>query len=574
MNELLNTIKSLIQTAMAGFGFSLILIIMLIWGTSNSIYKTFKNIELNFIAPMELPKENTTGYYIFDINKNKDFSSDSLLSAAKKNPIILTGGVQITIETFSLDSEIDTGDDKNKIINLYTKNKRNLYAPIECILLIKEKNKKIYSRITEDNKKIYSRCKSQTRDCILITEKNNFDLKDLENNSCQNIIELPVGFESEPTLEKNYLIDAHGNCKPKCPRNVENQIYSYKSTFMSSELISRAFELEILNEDVLNTIGALKNLDSLLFDAYECMEERNEGCAQKYLKQYIYISSTEEDKKIAKLAIDIIDCKALVNKRCAPERAKELVKNNEEKSGKQKLKLELEKSMLNAISYKISDEKPTELQTINIKESEVEKINFKIESFIPNEISNKFSESNSAELQRINQENDKIKDFDSEEENAISNINRAKELTENTKNNSAELQRINQENDKIKDFDSEEENAISNINRAKELTENNKNNSEIEIISSPVYTASFDCNKASVISEKVICNSSKLSTLDIELSKIYKEVRMMSSNTAQLKHEQIQFIKLIRACSDNESCIQENYSKRIFELKKISEIKM
>jgi uncharacterized protein YecT (DUF1311 family) len=527
MNDILNTIKGLIQTAMAGFGVVLILIIMLIWGTSNSIYKTFKKIELNFVEPMNLPKENTTGYFIFDITKNKDFNSDSLLSAAKKNPIILTGGVQITIETFSLDSEIDTGDDKNKIINLYTKNKNNLYAPIECISLIKEKNKKIYERITDDTKKIYSRCKSKTRDCILTTEKNKFDLKDLENNSCQNIIELPEGFESEPTLEKNYLIDAHGNCKPKCPTNVENQIYSYKSTFMSSELISRAFELEILNEDILNTIGALKNLDSLLFDAYECMKEDNDQCAKKYLKKYIYISSIEEDKKTAKLAIDIIDCKALVNEICSPETAKELVKNNTEKSGKQKLKLELEKSLLNAISYKISDEKPTELQTINMKESEVQKINFKIENSIPNEISNKFSENNSAEPQRINQENDKIKDLGSEDENSISNINLAKELTENT-----------------------------------------KNNSEIEIISSPVYTASFDCNKASIPSEKIICNSSKLSTLDIELSKTYKEVRMISSNTEKLKHEQIQFIKLIRACSDNESCIQENYSKRIFELKK------
>jgi hypothetical protein len=145
---------------------------------------------------------------------------------------------------------------------------------------------------------------------------------------------------------------------------------------MSSELISRAFELEILNEDILNTIGALKNLDSLLFDAYECMKEDNDQCAKKYLKKYIYISSIEEDKKTAKLAIDIIDCKALVNEICSPETAKELVKNNTEKSGKQKLKLELEKSLLNAISYKISDEKPTELQTINMKESEVQKINF------------------------------------------------------------------------------------------------------------------------------------------------------------------------------------------------------
>ncbi len=154
------------------------------------------------------------------------------------------------------------------------------------------------------------------------------------------------------------------------------------------------------------------------------------------------------------------------------------------------------------------------------------------------------------------------------EENFIREQEKKEEMSDSNKSKDAISNNKIAKNEKIKDLDSEEENSISNINRAKELTENTKNNSEIEKISSPVYTASFDCNKASIPSEKVICNSSKLSTLDIELSKTYKEVRMISSNTEQLKHEQIQFIKLIRACSDNESCIQENYSKRIFELKK------
>ncbi len=60
------------------------MIVIIVGGTISSIYKTFKNIELNFVTPMDLPKENITGYLIFDINENKNFDSDSLLAAARK----------------------------------------------------------------------------------------------------------------------------------------------------------------------------------------------------------------------------------------------------------------------------------------------------------------------------------------------------------------------------------------------------------------------------------------------------------------------------------------------------------
>lgn len=81
------------------------------------------------------------------------------------------------------------------------------------------------------------------------------------------------------------------------------------------------------------------------------------------------------------------------------------------------------------------------------------------------------------------------------------------------------------------------------------------------------YSTSFDCSKASIPSEKAICKSSVLSLLDDELSNIYKQVKIKSTNTDLLKHDQIQFIKKLRTCLDNIDCLEENYNARISQLK-------
>jgi uncharacterized protein len=79
-------------------------------------------------------------------------------------------------------------------------------------------------------------------------------------------------------------------------------------------------------------------------------------------------------------------------------------------------------------------------------------------------------------------------------------------------------------------------------------------------------SASFDCTKASMPSEKIICSSPALSKLDDQMFAAYSKARSESANSDQLKSEQIKWIKEVRACGSNEVCVLELYNKRISEL--------
>ncbi len=466
------------------------MIVIIVGGTISSIYKTFKNIELNFVTPMDLPKENITGYLIFDINENKNFDSDSLLASARKNPIILTGGEQITLETFAKESEEDTGDDKNKIINLAKKERKQLYVPIECISEIKYKNQRIYSRISNDTAKLNGRCKSSSNHCILTQENDNFNLSDLENNICQNIITLPSPLEFEPYLVKEYRISAFGDCVSNCEINVENQIYSFKSKFFSTELISRAFDLESINKETLSKIKQKKIKNSIPINSNNCIEKENIKCNMKKNDSIIEESPESKNKKIKKLTSEMKACSESNDFSCAIEKAKQLMV--------------------------------------------------------------------------INPENKELKEFNLGKDNSIS----IKNSTENSDVKEKKIEKNSSENSESKVFNSETKKDQQIINENENFNKSSKNITEIKENITPIYSASFDCNKASMPSEKAICNSSKLSALDNELSNIYKQLKNSSLNKEHLKHEQIQFIKKIRACLDNEICIDENYSLRISELKK------
>ncbi len=91
------------------------------------------------------------------------------------------------------------------------------------------------------------------------------------------------------------------------------------------------------------------------------------------------------------------------------------------------------------------------------------------------------------------------------------------------------------------------------------------------IVLSLVFTslngASYDCKKASTSIEHMICDNHKLSLLDEDLSKAYKEAKK-NTDVNELKQEQRSWIKKERKnCKTVESLI-EAYSKRIVELKK------
>lgn len=78
--------------------------------------------------------------------------------------------------------------------------------------------------------------------------------------------------------------------------------------------------------------------------------------------------------------------------------------------------------------------------------------------------------------------------------------------------------------------------------------------------------ASFDCAKASTQQEKAVCANPTLSALDDKLAESYRNARAVSQDPAKLKSEQIEWIKEVRKCAVETSCIERLYTSRLSEL--------
>lgn len=80
------------------------------------------------------------------------------------------------------------------------------------------------------------------------------------------------------------------------------------------------------------------------------------------------------------------------------------------------------------------------------------------------------------------------------------------------------------------------------------------------------FAPSFDCSKATMGSERLICSDRELSKLDVDLSQSYSHAKDKSADKAKLKQQQMEWLKLsLRACSDK-PCMVSSYQKRISEL--------
>jgi uncharacterized protein len=80
------------------------------------------------------------------------------------------------------------------------------------------------------------------------------------------------------------------------------------------------------------------------------------------------------------------------------------------------------------------------------------------------------------------------------------------------------------------------------------------------------YAASFDCAKASTQQEKAVCANPTLSALDDKLAESYRTARTVSQDAEKLKLEQIDWIKEVRKCQSDASCIERLYTSRLSEL--------
>src|SRR5262245_54946673 len=77
--------------------------------------------------------------------------------------------------------------------------------------------------------------------------------------------------------------------------------------------------------------------------------------------------------------------------------------------------------------------------------------------------------------------------------------------------------------------------------------------------------ATFDCNKASNFVEKVICSDSRLTSMDDQLGRLYKDALATGSHSEALKTEQKAWLSSRNQCKDSD-CIMRAYSDRISAL--------
>ena len=83
------------------------------------------------------------------------------------------------------------------------------------------------------------------------------------------------------------------------------------------------------------------------------------------------------------------------------------------------------------------------------------------------------------------------------------------------------------------------------------------------------WAATFDCNKASTFVEKAICSDSRLTSIDDQLGRLYKDALAASSNSSALKAEQRAWLSSRDQCKDSD-CVIKAYEARISSLSAMS----
>lgn len=84
--------------------------------------------------------------------------------------------------------------------------------------------------------------------------------------------------------------------------------------------------------------------------------------------------------------------------------------------------------------------------------------------------------------------------------------------------------------------------------------------------SSIALAASFDCNKATTLVEKAICQDQSLSTLDDEMAAAFNNGKANSANQSEFIKQQSAWLKTIRNICQTNRCIEKAYQDRIMVL--------
>jgi caspase domain-containing protein/lysozyme inhibitor LprI len=86
--------------------------------------------------------------------------------------------------------------------------------------------------------------------------------------------------------------------------------------------------------------------------------------------------------------------------------------------------------------------------------------------------------------------------------------------------------------------------------------------------STPMATVSpsFDCTKASLLTEQLICTNDALSTLDVRMASLYSSALARATDKEALKKVQRAWLKTRRDVCPDVACLQRAYQERITEL--------
>lgn len=85
---------------------------------------------------------------------------------------------------------------------------------------------------------------------------------------------------------------------------------------------------------------------------------------------------------------------------------------------------------------------------------------------------------------------------------------------------------------------------------------------------------SFDCNKASTTTERLVCSDDELASLDLQLANAYKNARNSADIAGKKKilNEQKIWLKAYNLCNDKD-CVKQNLEQRIKDLNQISGVR-
>jgi hypothetical protein len=81
------------------------------------------------------------------------------------------------------------------------------------------------------------------------------------------------------------------------------------------------------------------------------------------------------------------------------------------------------------------------------------------------------------------------------------------------------------------------------------------------------FSPSFDCGKASHVTEKLVCADRELSALDVEMAAAYRRAREQAADKAALRQQQLRWLReSMRPCKD-QTCIAQAYRQRLSQLR-------